>query len=349
MSAWGIRHSVVEALRNVLAAPFLFGAMTITVAVLSGGAATADLAVTHGILRAEKAYLDAGGDLLRVTPEDGAIDAASCAAARALPGVVATSAVSEKRVRLAGRPDHVQTLLLATPGLEQIVDAEPLGPGQVLASAALGDRWSWRAGTLVHLEPAIGIGESWERLGDAASTSLVVAGPPTGTAETCLVRAQAHLVGVLAETLPGVIQSTGGEAPRVERLVYTGRFGPDPSADFGARPTRWAGAVAGAVVGFLLAFVLWTRRQRSALYATLGVPWSGGVQLRLTEGLLPALAGCAWGAVWACAAGVWLGLSSDVAFTGALLQAGACLAVAAAVVVLASLWRPPTLQALKDR
>lgn len=359
-----VRTGVAEGGRNVVAAPALFGALTVIVAALAGGAAVADLAVVDRIVTDERAYLDAGGDLLVATVRDGSVDAAACAAVGRLDGVSAASAVSVRQARLAGRPEHVQTVLLATPGLEQMVGLPALAAGQVLVSQVVADRWAWGPATAVQLVPgstgpaewdvpadplAVGSVADLTRFGDAASSAIVVPAAATGTVDECLVQAVPAAFDEVAAAVPALLGDGADTAVDVRRLVDAGAFGPDAAADFADRPTRGAGLAAGAVVGVLLALVAWTRRQRSALYATLGLPWAGGVVLRVTEALLPVAAGAGWGGLCAAVAGTALGLPPGTAALTAALHATACAGVAVAVVVTTSLWRPPTLQALKDR
>ncbi|GHS85770.1 hypothetical protein AGMMS50218_04100 [Actinomycetota bacterium] len=351
-------------MRNVVAAPSLFGALTLVVALVTGGAATADLLVIDRVVTDERAYLDAGGDLVRASVRDGSIDAAACAAVAHLDGVTAASAVSVRQARLLGRPEHTQTVLLATSGIEQMVGLPALGGGQVLVSQIVADRWVWRAGTPVQLVPDGTAQGGWDvptamlevggvadlsRFGDAASTAIVVPAAATGAADECLVQSVPAALDDVAAALPALLGDSEDTPVDVQRQVYTGAFGPDAALDFASRPTRAAGLAAGTVVGVLLALVAWTRRQRSALYATLGMPWAGGVVLRVTESLIPVAVGAAWGGLCAALVGTALGLPPRTAVVTAGLQVLAAAGTAVVLVVLTSLWRPPTLQALKDR
>jgi hypothetical protein len=367
-STW--RTGFVEGLRNIVAAPFLFGALSMAVALLVGGAITADLAVINGIVANERAFLDAGGDLLRASVRDwGAIDAARCAAVEHVDGVSAASAMSARQVRLAGRPDHAQTVLQASAGLETIVGAPLLGEGQAIASQVVAERWEWRAGTLIALLPDAVLGAqtggaSWtppegvltlaatpdtSRLGDQASTAIIVAGAAVGDADECIVQAEPQALDSIEAALPAMLGEGAIGTVDVQRQVFTGAFGPDPAGEFAARPTRMVGIAAGIIVGVLLAFITWTRRQRAALYATLGMTYTSGVILRASEAIYPALLGIAWGALWAALAGTGFGLAPHVSAVTAALHALAAAATAIAVIAIVSLWRPPTLQALKDR
>lgn len=147
---------------------------------------------------------------------------------------------------------------------------------------------------------------------------------------------------MLGESSRGTVQFAG--------RLPAGGFAQDPAREFQVRPSRWAGTVAGAVAGLLGAVVAWTRRGRAALYASIGVPWSGGVLIRWTEGVVVVVSGILWGAVLSLGAAVlWSGADTRLGITMALQHLAAALATGVLVVVLRGLPRPPTLSALKDR
>lgn len=367
-----IKDGLVEALRNIVAAPFLFGALAIAVAMLSGGAITADLMTISRIVSSENSFIEAGGDLLRASPrENGEIDSARCAALADLNGVIAATAVSAHQVRLSGRPEHIQTVFSASPGIETIVGASALSESQLIASQIIAERWNWRDGTKVamNLDTFFDIlsassGDPWQppvgtqvviatpdlsRLGDQASTAIIVPAPAIGTAAECIVQAEPHLIDTVEDTIPALLGEDDGSAIDVQRQVYVGEFGPDPAREFAGRPTRMVGLAGGAAAGVLLGFIAWTRRQRAALYSTLGMSYSGGVALRAAEMAYPALLGITWGTLWAALIGTELGLVPRVSVTTASLQGLAAAATTLAITVTVSLWKAPTLQALKDR
>ncbi|QAY63005.1 hypothetical protein ET495_06845 [Xylanimonas allomyrinae] len=190
------RHAFGEAGRNTLAAPFLYGALLIAVALVTAAAAFADLTAIARVVAAERAFLDAGGEIVRATHTDGRIDARACAAIADIEGVTAASAVTTHQARLAGRPGHPQNVMTATPGLEDVIDAPTLQPGQILTSVRALDRWSWQTGTQIQLLPAHHgmASELWEppaellttagtanlgRLGDGADSTLIIPAAPS--------------------------------------------------------------------------------------------------------------------------------------------------------------------------
>lgn len=360
-----------KALRNIVAAPFLFGALTLAIALLTGVAIAADLLTINHILTNERAFLAAGGDLLRASVrEQGVIDAAECAHVAQLNGVIAASAITPRQARISGRPDHTQTVLEASDGIETIVGGPKLGAGEAFASQVVAKRWDWQPGTrlkFVAETPVIGLpddGEPWQppsevltitatpdttRLGDQAASAIFLPRAAIGTATECVVQVEPAAIATVEAALPALLGEDDGRLINVQRQIFTGEFGPDPAAEFTARPTRQVRLTVGAVIGLLLAFVAWSRRQRSALYATLGLNYASGFALRAIEAVYPALAGIAWGTVWATLVGVIAGLGPRVAVQTAILHALTAASIALAVILLVSLWRPPTLQALKDR
>jgi hypothetical protein len=164
------------------------------------------------------------------------------------------------------------------------------------------------------------------------------------------VRIEPQYRSTLRAAIPAVLGETSRAPINVADRLPAGPSAQDPSAAWAGRPTRWAPAAAGVVVGLLWAAIAWTRRGRSALYASIGVPYSGGVLLRWTEGAAVVLLGALWGCVLAVEiAALGVDVPLRVATSLVLRDGGAATAVALAVVVLVGLWRPPTLAALKDR
>ena len=358
--------ALAEAARNVLAAPFLFGGLAFILALLGAVAMYADLAAISTITTAEREFLAAGGDILRVTNPDGAIDAAQCAQAAGMSGVVAASAVTAGSARLTGRPEHAQTVLLATDGIGEVLGVTttaqpPLATDQVMAGQVLAERWDWAVGTEISFNSSAELElptndleivamPDMSILGSAVASAVVLPAAATGNADECVVKASPAALEDVAAALPALFADWEDPEARVEvaHMIRAGEFGPDPAADFAARPTQFLPAAAGLAAGALIAIVTWTRRQRAAIYATLGMPYATGVAVRAAEATWPVAVGAVWGGLWAALLALATGLNLAVMPTVAL-HATAYLAAALAVVALVSLWRPPTLAALKDR
>lgn len=363
LRGWKVRASVVEGLISVRSSVLAPVVVAITALVL-GGALLTDALVAGRVLRAEAAYLAAGGDLLVAQDQAGRpLDAAACGAVTGLTGVRAVAAVSvlPGAARVAGRPDSAQTVVLATAGVLDVLGAPDLDAGDVLVSRTIAERWQWSAGAHLRLLPISGARvpstvltvravADLGLLSEGASTGVLVVRSPGGDADACFVRIEPQYRADLRDALPVVLGSTSRSTVTVADRLPAGAAAVDPAVAFDTRATRWAGPAAGVFVGLLWGVVAWTRRGRSALYASLGVPYSGGVLLRWTEGSAVVLLGGLWGTALATTVGVVLLRAPVDATVSLCLRGGAAgVAVAVALVVLVGLWRPPTLAALKDR
>ncbi len=363
---WQARASLGEGLRNLRDGALLGTALVGITTLVVGGALLADVVTATRVLRAESAYLDAGGDLLVAQAQgEGGVDAAACVALGGLTGVRAAFAAttSPGAATLAGRPESSQTVVVATERVLDLFGNPPLAAHQVLASHTIADRWQWERGSLLRLIPhdsaevrapggilevagVVDLG----LLEEGASTGVLTLGAATGQASACFVRIEPQYRDDLRAAIPAALGEAAGTAINVADRLPAGALAQDPAAAFDTRITRWAGAAAGAVVGLLLGVVAWTRRGRSALYASLGVPYSGGLLIRWTEGVAVVILGTLWGVAAATTIGVVL-VDAPAALVLDLAGRGGALAgvVAIAVVVVVGLWRPPTLAALKDR
>lgn len=108
--------------------------------------------------------------------------------------------------------------------------------------------------------------------------------------------------------------------------------------------------LAGVIVALVWGVIAWQRRGRAALYSSLGVPYSGGVLIRWTEGAIVVALGVLWGtAIAATFAVTGTDIPASVAVNLGLRQGAVALAVSLAGVAVAGLWRPNTMRALKER
>lgn len=365
-TGWRARASVLEGLANLRDGALLGTVLVALTAGMAGGAVLADVTAGERIVAAEAAYLDAGGDVLVAAhQEDRPVDAAACARLAGVAGVRAAFAadVVPGAAALVGRPEGRQTLVTATAGVLDLLDRPTLRPTEVLVAPTIADRWQWSAGTHLQLatDDALARGAPRDvltvaevvdlgRIGEAATTGVLLLRAATGPASACYVRVDPPYRDALRAALPAALGETAEAPIQVSDRLPPGAFTQDSARAFEERSTRWAGAVAGLVAGLLWALVAWTRRGRAALYASIGVPYAGGVLLRWTEGATVVVLGVVWGTALAVTAAVAVGgvgasLAVDLGLRGGLAALGAALLV----VVLAGLWRPPTLAALKDR
>ncbi|GIG41350.1 hypothetical protein [Cellulomonas phragmiteti] len=362
---WTARASWDEAIANLSRGGVLMVVLVGLTAGIVGVGLVADVHTADRVVQAERDYLAEGGDLLVARRQDAStIDVAACVAARRLTGVTASAAVTVTpgATGVVGRPEARQTVVAATDGVLDLLGLPVPGPDDVVVSTVVADRWQWSVGSRLQLLPddvmpglprgvlTVSSVADLELLSEGASTGLLVAAPGTGGADACFVRIGAQYREDVHAALPAVLGESATGAITVADRLPAGALAADPAAAYDQRPTRWVGAAAGGVVGMVWVVVAWTRRGRAALYASIGVPWSGGVVLRWVEGLGVVVPGVLWGVALAVtyavtALGSSVALVLDVAVRGGVL---AC-AVAAAVVLVAGLWQPATLAALKDR
>jgi len=363
---WRARASVSEGLANLRDGALLASVLVAITTAVVAAALLVDVLTAARVLAVERDYLAAGGDLL-VAQSAGqqTLDAARCAALADVRGVRSAVAVTviPGAARLVGRPQSQQTLVTATAGIVDLLDLPTLPVDGVVASTVIADRWQWAPGTRLQLDPTdagvvraprdvltVTAVRDLALVSDGASTGILMIRPPVGDADQCFVRIDPQYRDDLRATIPAVLGETTTSAVNVSDRLPPGALSQDPAAAYDGRTTRWAGGAAGIVVGLLWAVVAWTRRGRAALYASVGVPYSGGVLIRWTEGSGVVVLGALWGGALAVTAAVAavhapVGVALDLVVRGA----GLALVVALGLVVLVGLWRPPTLEALKDR
>lgn len=364
--SWTLWTSVTEGLRNIRDGATLGAGLVLITAAVVGATTMADITTVSAVVADEAAYLDAGGDILVVVPAEGHLSASVCDRLPQLTGVRAAAAVTQlpAGVQLTGRPGSSQAIVVATSGVADLLGTPMPGADQAIAPKTIMERWLWDTRTLLQFDaddaaqqgvdlPAgpisIAATHDFRQLSEAASTSILLITTTNTPASECTVRIAPQYREDLRSALPAMLGETVTNPVQVADRIATGALSQDFSITFEQRGTRHAGLLAGAFSGFVFAIVLWTRRGRSALYASLGVPYTGGVVIRWTETLLPLWVGASWGTLLAVTASIARKTPVDIALEVGLRQ-GTCAALAAsALVLLAALWRPQTLQALKDR
>lgn len=364
--SWRARSSLAEGLSNLRDGALLATALVAFTAGLTGSALLADMTAAARILHAESSYLDSGGDLLVARhPQSEPLDAAACTNLGEIAGVRAAAAVdvTPAAAALVGRPESQQTLVTATDGVLDLFDLDALDASDALVAPTIAERWQWSPGTRFQLTApdALRLGApagvlrvaavvDLGRLEEAASTGVLLLRPATGATSTCYVRIEPQYRQDLRAAIPAALGETATSPIQVLDRRAAGAFAQDPAAAYAQRSTRWAGSAAGVIAGLLWALVAWTRRGRAALYASIGVPYTGGVLIRWTEGGTALLLGVLWGTALAVAGAVALA-HTDIELALHLGGRGGLAAGTSAIVivVLAGLWRPQTLTALKDR
>ncbi len=362
---WKARASFGEGFANISEGAGLACALVAIVAALVCTLCASDIFAVRSIVADESRYLNAGGDILVAQRSQGTIDAKDCTALDKVTGVRAATALSviPDGVTISGRPDSHQTLVTATAGILDFFDLPYPGEDGVIVSQRIADRWKWAPGSRLQFEAAsaavhhapsgvlrVAAVADLAKLGDAESTAILMLRAATGQADFCYVRVQAQYRADITKALPALLGDRDSARIQVSDLLSQGAFTVDPAAVFDHRSTRDVGLLAGTIVALLWAIVGWLRRGRSALYASLGVPYPGGVLIRWTEGALVMTLGVLWGTVLAVTIAVRsTDISTSLALNLALRQGAVALAVALAGVVVAGLWRPATMASLKER
>lgn len=365
-NGWQARHSIAEAVANVRGSGLISVTVIVVVAAMVAAAVVVDLGAAHRILTAEKSYLDSGGDLIIARPADkGSIDAAACSNLSGAMGVRTAFAldVHTGAARIVGRPETQQTVVAATSGVAALLGIEPLDADQAVVSTLIADRWQWSTGSQFQFEPDAASDLDLPQgvlttaavadlglISEGASTGVLLTRAAAGAAQSCYVQVTPAYKDDLMAAIPALLGETSSEAIQVAERLPAGGFARDPAREFDGRSTRWIGAAAGAIAGLLWAIVGWTRRGRAALYASIGVPWSGGVLIRWTEGLVVVGAGILWGAALGLGGAVtWLGVDPRLGVTMAVQHVCAALTAGFVVTLLTGVAKPPTLAMLKDR
>ncbi|MCL6537112.1 MAG: hypothetical protein K6T28_00755 [Acidothermus sp.] len=362
---WRAASSLREGYLNVVAGGPFFCALLAIVAAVTATLITADLATVHRIVARESAFLRAGGDLLVVQRANDHIDARVCARVNAVAGVRTAFALSADvdGAVLAGRPDSHQTLAYATEGILRLYGLPYPGADGVIISKSIAERWQWRPGAVLAFTPSSGTARplptrplrvaaiaDLAKLGDAESTAILLLQPARGNADFCFVQIRPQDREILRSVLPAVFGDRAEARIQVSDVLPPAGQGGDPASEFRNRLTSDVSLMAGALIGLLWGVVTWMRRGRSALYASLGVPYAGGVLIRWTEGALVIGLGVLWGTTLAIAVATAV---TDAAASQAIdlgVRHGlVAMTVALAMVALTGLWQPATLAALKER
>jgi len=362
---WRARDSINEALVNVYRGGAIMVAVIAIIVGVTAAAVAGDLTAGNRIVASEATYIAAGGDLIIARPgNDGSLDASACARVSTVNGVIRSFSLDVEvgAAAIAGRPEVQQTVVTATLPVVDLLHISNMTATDVVASRILADRWSWQVGSIVGLEPSdierpvvptglrtVVAVRDLELLSEGASTGLLTIRPAVGPTQSCFVQVQRAYRDDIIAALPALLAERADQPVQVAPRLPEGRFAQNSAHDFDSRPTRFVGLGAGVVAGFLWTVVMWMRRGRAALYASLGVPWSGGVLIRWGEGVVVTVSGLAWGAILGAVLAKMHGLEGWDVTSIVAGHVFVAVAVDVIVVVVAALWKPAILFALKDR
>lgn len=375
MSGWRARTTLGEGMRS-----FGSGGVASVCLVLAIMLALAIPSFVEGyqvsrLVEDEARWIEAGGNVLITSREDGGIEAVRCESLNSVPGVEAAFGAR----RLSGghgttaSPGAGVAVVLATSGVYSFLAVSPGGAiigTQAQDSLGSGDALTFVAAaepTLSGQEPPRGVAAgpddtpletmpvsgvaSLAVLGEEFAYAVVVPQAATGNVERCYVRATPSSTASLRRMLPALLAGEVSDRAVVvaDRLV-SGGFARDFSREMAERPTVPAPYLGGAVAGMVWLLVCWFRRADDSLYATLGAGMPERALLRGTEWFIAltvgSLGGMALIVVGLAQAGAWTGTAMLFAARGMVCAASVATLVAMVWLVLP---RGNTIAALKDR
>lgn len=300
---WRVAVAIDEGLRNwrsgrwltVLASAFVVAALTVPAAVDG-----------HGISRMiedEQAWEQAGGRMLVVSNEAaGGVDRAACESVSRLDGVMASASVTRLTARagVPNAPEAQLPLVAVTEGIGPLLRLEPSGGG-VLVPRDLADGIGVREGSSLTLflddshDPSltgllpegpvtVGAVTDTSVLGQDLSSAVLLPSSASGRAGSCVVRAGPGYLEAVRAGLPAMLGLPGEDAIVADRLVG-GEYARDFSVEYATRGLKQSPWLVGASISLLWLLLVWMRRSRDGLYATLGADATTRAIIRAAEGL----------------------------------------------------------------
>lgn len=121
-------------------------------------------------------------------------------------------------------------------------------------------------------------------LGEQYAFAVLLPTSASGKASTCMVRVEAGYLDAARDALPALLGDAGQDAVVADRLIG-GAYARDFSAEYAERGLRQAPWLSGAAVSLLRLLLVWVRRGRDGLYATLGADRAARTIIRITEGM----------------------------------------------------------------
>ncbi|HEY0238692.1 MAG TPA: hypothetical protein VGC37_08605 [Friedmanniella sp.] len=301
---WKVSVAVGEGLRNwrhgrwltVLAAAFTTAALTAPTIV--------DTLGIDRLVQDEHAWERAGGRVLVLSNDEaGGIDRAACESAARIDGISAAASLT-RLPQLAGAanaPDADLPLVAAGEGIGPMLGLPPL-TGLILPPD-IADGLGVQAGDDVRLTASIDPSTPTATLpvpdgpllvaavvdttvlGEQYASAVLLPSSASGQASTCMVRVEAGYLDAAREALPAMLGDAGQDAIVADRLIG-GTYARDFSTEYAQRGLKQAPWLSGAAVSMLWLLLVWIRRGRDGLYATLGADRATRMIIRTTEGLV---------------------------------------------------------------
>ncbi len=365
---WRLSVAVGEGLRNWQHGRWLTVLASVFTAAAFAAPTIVDATGIDRLVQDELAWARAGGRVLVLTNEEGGgIDRAACESSVRIEGISAAAALTRlpQRAGAVNAPQANLPLVAAGEGLGPLLGLAP-APGVILPpdvaeglGVAAGDDLHLTALTdasaptaaLPVLDGPLTVSAVADTavLGEQYAYAVLLPTSASGTASTCMVRVRAGYLDAARDALPALLGQDGQDAVVADRLIG-GTYARDFSAEYAERGLKQAPWLSGAAVSLLWLLLVWIRRGRDGLYATLGADRATRTVVRIAEGLTLVLTSACAAAV--VVAGMTAALTTSPAAVVGDVVRHLTIATAVAVLgVLASALVPlrSPLAALKDR
>ncbi|NMR20397.1 arginine N-succinyltransferase [Cellulomonas fimi] len=234
--------------------------------------------------------------------EANGIDRAACESAARIDGINAAASLTRlpQRAGAANAPDAALPLVAAGEGIGPLLGLPP-ATGLILPPD-IADGLGVQAGDDVRLTastdlsaPAaalpvpdgplpVGAVTETTVLGEQYAYAVLLPTSASGKASTCMVRVKAGYLDAARDALPAMLGDAGQDAVVADRLIG-GTYARDFSAEYAQRGLKQAPWLSGTAVSLLWLLLVWIRRGRDGLYATLGADRATRTIIRTTEGL----------------------------------------------------------------
>lgn len=365
---WPVGLSAREGILNATSGRWLPALIILATAAVTAVAGIANSVEVSNLVRAETAWIEAGGFTYVVEASGGSADASisvvDCERLRDVDGVGSAFAlaVTDSTAWPSNAPGTTSTFATASSGIWGFFDLTPMTGQTILVTPAVTKATGLQDGedTVIAVaasrradaqrtEAVRAIALDSPSLPESLSGTLVSVELVNGRAQQCYVKTDAAhdeavrgmLAGALAEG-----DSPASVRPRLSQNTYGVEF----STAYQARPLQWAWAAGAGVLGALWGVVRWTRRSRLAIYATFGADSRSRLVMEVAEWATLTGVGAVFGWATGLALSIGAGVDPEIAVVQTSGQVFAAWCAASIVTVVVSLSPVGTLiDALKDR
>ncbi|KSW29247.1 hypothetical protein [Cellulomonas sp. B6] len=300
---WRFAAAVDEGLRNWRNGRWLTILTTVLVVAAATVPVVADGLGLARLVADERSWVAAGGRMLVVTNDPaGGVDRAACESTARVEGITASASLRRLALRagVPNAPDARIPLVAVSEGIGPVLGLHPSTDGVILPPE-LADGLGVRAGQTITLtadidpqEPAgatvlpvgpvpVAAVADTSVLGEDNAYAILLPTPAAGRAGACFVTADAGFLESVRAVLPTMLSADGQDAVVTDRLV-NGEYSRDFSAEYATRGLVDAPWAVGASISLLWLLLVWLRRGRDGLYATLGADRATRAVIRVTEG-----------------------------------------------------------------